>query len=107
MLSIRIRLSRDARVTMAIYDQMDRRVMMLCENRPYAAGENQRLWDGQDTSGRLLPDGIYQIEATAHAGWSTSNSAAWVSLDTSPALTSRTQRERLYNYLPSDPDSDE
>ncbi len=106
MLNIRLRLSRDARVTMAIYDQMDRRVMMLCENRPYSAGENQRLWDGQDASGRLLPDGIYQIEAIAASGWSTANSAAWVSLDTSPALVGRTQRERLYNYLPSDEEPD-
>jgi flagellar hook assembly protein FlgD len=107
LLVIRIRLSRDARLTMAVYDQTDRHVMTLCENRPYSSGDNQRLWDGQDASGRLLPDGIYQIEAIATAAWGKAHSAVWVSLDTSPAIASRSQREQLLSYLPSDEDLDE
>ena len=104
-LGIGIDLSRDARVTLAVYDQMDRHVMTLCENRPYSKGENQRLWDGQDTSGRLLPDGIYQIEATAHSTFGEATNAVWVNLDTSPAIVSRTRSERLYNYIPTGDDT--
>ncbi len=92
--AVRVTLSRAARVTLIVRDQMDREVLALVENRNYNSGQHLRLWNGRASLGQTLPTGVYQIEATATAFFNTLNSAVWVQLDASaPALTGGVQTE--------------
>jgi hypothetical protein len=68
---------------------MDHEVLSLVENRNYNGGQHLRLWNGRASMGQVLPAGVYQVEATATAFFSTVNSAVWVQLDAAaPALGS-------------------
>jgi flagellar hook assembly protein FlgD len=93
--AVRVTLSRAARVTLVVRDQMDREVLALVENRNYHAGQHLRLWNGRANLGQVAPGGVYQVEATASAFLSsTVNSAVWVQLDSSaPALGRPTASE--------------
>jgi hypothetical protein len=81
---LRVTLSRSARVTLRIRDQMDREIMTLVNNRNYTAGQHLRLWNGRTSRGSVLASGIYQVEATAATLFGGAiNSAVWVQLDSS------------------------
>lgn len=85
-LTMRLDLSRAAKVTLDVYDQMDRHVASLVENRRHTGGEHFRLWDGRDSFGHVLPTGTYLIEATARTLTSSVSSAVWVRLDATPIM---------------------
>jgi len=85
LLGIQIELSRSARVTLWVRDETGRTVTPLVANRHYSAGLHTRLWDGRNTFRRLLPGGVYQIEATAHTAFSSVTSGVWVRFDTLPS----------------------
>ncbi|HYN87284.1 MAG TPA: FlgD immunoglobulin-like domain containing protein [Ardenticatenaceae bacterium] len=104
-LTMRLDLSRAARVSLDVYDQMDQHVTTLVEDRRHSGGEHFRLWDGRDRTGQILPAGNYQIEATARTLAGSVTSAVWVQLDPTPALlgSRSTQRERWRRpYVPED-----
>jgi flagellar hook assembly protein FlgD len=92
--AVRVTISRAAKVNLVVRDQMDREVLSLVENRTYNGGQHLRLWNGRASMGQVLPGGVYQIEATATAFFSTVNSAVWVQLDAAaPSLGSGVQAE--------------
>jgi hypothetical protein len=43
-------------------------VRTLCANTAYAAGANERLWDGKDNAGRRVPAGLYRYMVFASSG---------------------------------------
>jgi len=86
LLTIRLDVSRDARVAIYVNDEMGRSVTTLVENRRYNAGVHTRLWDGRNSFRHLLPSGLYQIEATAHTTFNSVSSAVWVTMDTTPVM---------------------
>ncbi|MBC7187360.1 MAG: T9SS type A sorting domain-containing protein [Calditrichaeota bacterium] len=54
----------EARV--AVYDVMGEQVAVLCDGQ-LPSGEQRLTWDGRDDAGRLLPSGVYFVQArTAH-----------------------------------------
>ncbi|MCB1161441.1 MAG: right-handed parallel beta-helix repeat-containing protein [Candidatus Krumholzibacteriia bacterium] len=52
-------LANPAEVTLSILDVTGRLVRDLCTATPYAAGQHELRWDGQDGSGRPVPSGVY------------------------------------------------
>jgi flagellar hook assembly protein FlgD len=86
LLTIRLDVSRNARVSIHVNDEMGRPVTSLVENRRYNAGVHTRLWDGRNSFRHLLPSGLYQIEATAHSTFSSVSSGVWVTMDTTPVM---------------------
>jgi len=56
--SLFFELPRSKTVKLDIYDLRGRRVTTLVDN-VLEAGPHVRAWDGRDSSGRLLPDGVY------------------------------------------------
>lgn len=93
LLVMRLELSRSARVTINVYDQMDRLVATVVEKRRFGGGEHFRLWDGRDEIGQVLPSGSYLIEATASTGLSSVTSTAWVYLDATPPMLGTVTRD--------------
>ncbi len=63
-------LSDTARVTLAIYDSLNREVTTLLDNDFLQAGNHQASWNGMDGAGRILPQNyyLYTIEATGADG---------------------------------------
>ena len=55
---IRFRLTRPARVELAVFDAAGRQVAELL-NAPRRAGEHQVAWNGTDGQGNALPSGVY------------------------------------------------
>lgn len=62
--TVRYRLSRADRVTLAIYNIAGQQLRLLVKGRA-SAGEHEAFWDGRDDHGRLLPAGIYFLRMTA------------------------------------------
>lgn len=52
-------LSRDARVTVHVYDSDRQLVQTLANDGPRKAGENREAWDGKDLDGALVPNEAY------------------------------------------------
>lgn len=52
-------LARDAPVSLAVHDAGGRRVRVLAEAEPRAAGPHRMEWDGRDGRGRRVPPGVY------------------------------------------------
>lgn len=48
-------------LTVALYDLAGRRVQVLWDDRPAAAGRKRLAWDGRDRSGRLVAPGHYLL----------------------------------------------
>jgi hypothetical protein len=67
---ITYKLSKDAAVTVNIYDESDRRIRTLGTQVKTAAGFCSAEWDGKDDEGKFLPSGayIYTLEAVSDAG---------------------------------------
>ncbi len=100
LLVMRLELSRPARVTLSVYDQMDRFVLTIVEKRRFGSGEHYRLWDGRDELGQVLPTGSYLIEATASTRLASVTSTAWVYLDATPPMIGTVSRdERGTTYV--------
>ncbi len=106
LLTIRLDVSRNARVAIYVNDEMGRPVTTLVENRRYSAGIHTRLWDGRNSFRHLLPAGLYQIEATAHSTLSSVSSAVWVTMDTTPVTlgmpAARPETETRRRYFDDD-----
>ena len=61
---IRFELTKPARVTLAIYDVLGRRVRVLAD-RTYGPGRYALTWYGRDDQGRAAPSGVYFCRMTA------------------------------------------
>jgi PKD repeat protein/flagellar hook assembly protein FlgD len=57
--TIRYTLSKDADVTIRIYDNTDSLVRTLVDNQARAEGNRSEVWDGKDDSASIVPDGLY------------------------------------------------
>ena len=60
-------LSRPSDVVLRVYTVAGRLVRIL-ENAPGRAGYNQVMWDGRDSDGHLLANGVYLYTVTADDG---------------------------------------
>jgi flagellar hook assembly protein FlgD len=60
-----LELARSARVLVQVWDQDGNPVVTLMQQRRRRDGAHNLRWNGLDTHGRIVPDGIYEIEATA------------------------------------------
>jgi hypothetical protein len=58
-------LSRDAEITIKIYDLRGKAIRTLTAGEPEAKGLSQRVWDGKDSRGRLVSRGTYIVEVRA------------------------------------------
>lgn len=58
--TLRLALPREARVSLAVYDQQGRRLRTLLAGAQ-PAGERAIAWDGRDDGGRGVPSGIYFV----------------------------------------------
>lgn len=58
-LEVRYGLSRDARVTVKVYDPDRQLVRTLAADAERKAGQNKETWDGKDMDGALVPDEAY------------------------------------------------
>jgi flagellar hook assembly protein FlgD len=59
--TIRYRLSRAARVDLAIFDVAGRRVRVLESDRQRGAGLRTVTWNGRDDRGRVVASGVYFV----------------------------------------------
>jgi flagellar hook assembly protein FlgD len=57
-------LPRDARVEIAVFDLLGRRVRRL-ESGSRLAGRHRVVWDGRNESGAQLGNGVYMVRMTA------------------------------------------
>jgi hypothetical protein len=62
--TLRLSLPREARVSLAVFDQQGRRVRALLSGR-LPAGEHRAAWDGRDDGGRRVASGIYFVRCEA------------------------------------------
>jgi hypothetical protein len=64
-IDFRYNLSRDARVTIKVFDADQHLVQTLASNSQRKSGENKETWDGKDLDGMIVPDEAYffNIEA--------------------------------------------
>ncbi len=62
---LRLTLDRAARVKVQVWNEEDELVTTLIDRRRWHAGEHELAWDGTDRLGQLVPEGAYEIEATA------------------------------------------
>ncbi len=53
-------------VTLAIYDQLGRRVSLIVNSEIKAAGKHQALWTGKDHNGGSLPNGLYFVQLNSN-----------------------------------------
>jgi len=60
-----LELARSARVEVQVWDQAGHLVTTLLQQRRRRSGVHTLEWNGLDARGRIVPDGIYEIEATA------------------------------------------
>ena len=58
-------LARPARVKVQVWNSSGVEVATLLNRRRHNAGLHKIEWDGLDDIGRIVPDGVYEIEATA------------------------------------------
>lgn len=67
---IAYQLSKDAFVTVKLYNDRDIRIRTLIKNVSASAGSHSAVWDGKNDKGELLPSGfyIYTIEAECEGG---------------------------------------
>lgn len=63
--TIRYILSESSIVTIAIYDSLNNLVRVLENKTPKLPGTNTAFWDGKDSSGTIVGDGIYTYKITA------------------------------------------
>ncbi len=59
--TISLNLSRDANVTINIYDSESNLVRALLDNQPCPQGSNSFVWDGKNNEGKLVPDDFYRV----------------------------------------------
>jgi flagellar hook assembly protein FlgD len=64
-LRFRLDLARPAQVMVQVWDNADKLVTILLHRRRQHAGLHTLEWDGLDDHGRVVPDDIYEVEATA------------------------------------------
>jgi hypothetical protein len=80
MLVMAVDLSRSARTTIEVMDNMERPVALILNHRNRSAGQHLFVWDGYDDYGRTVPPGEYIVQASAKAFNSTVSSAVQVSV---------------------------
>jgi len=61
----RLHLSRSAKVTVRVWNEAEEEVAVLMDRRRWHAGQHVLVWDGRDGRGNPVPNGTYEIEATA------------------------------------------
>jgi flagellar hook assembly protein FlgD len=83
MLIMRMNLSRGAKIALDVYDEFNRHIATLVDERKMSNGEHFRLWDGRNNIGQTLHGGSYLVQATARTATNTATSAVWVRLDPS------------------------
>jgi hypothetical protein len=64
-LRLTMELARPARVKVQVWNSSGVEVATLLNRRRHNAGLHKIEWDGMDDIGRAVPDGVYEIEATA------------------------------------------
>lgn len=67
---LRYGLSRDARVTVKVYDADRQLAQTLASDAPRKAGQNREVWDGKDSEGAVVPNEAYFfcVEAADSSG---------------------------------------
>ena len=63
--TIRYTLSKDADVTLGVYDKTDTLVRTLLEDDPQATGARQVVWNGKNDAAAAVPDGLYTYKIDA------------------------------------------
>lgn len=63
--SLRLSLSRPARVTSTVFDASGRAVRLLLSSSMLAAGSSELSWDGRDAQGRPAAQGVYFVRVIA------------------------------------------
>lgn len=81
-----LHLSRPAKITIEVLDQLERPLTLLEEERRWDAGDHHVVWDGADDYGNMVPTGPYLIEATASTWTSSVRSAVEVYVDAEPTI---------------------
>jgi flagellar hook assembly protein FlgD len=64
-LRFHLELARPARTVVHVYDHAGERVATLMNRQRQRAGVHTLEWDGMDERGQLVPDGVYEVEASA------------------------------------------
>lgn len=88
--SIKYYLSENAYVTIKIHDSSDNLVKTLETKSRKAAGWNYVKWDGRNSTGSIVPDGVYTYKITAYddVGLSTTKSGTLIIERLAPSITS-------------------
>ncbi len=61
-ISLRVGLTREGPLTLAVFDLRGRRVRVLLDETRLSAGEHEYSWDGRDAQGRRIAEGVYLIK---------------------------------------------
>jgi len=95
-LLLRLNLSRPAKITVDVWSETDELVATLLYRRKRGTGDHVLVWDGRGDDGNAVPNGVYEIEATARTLTTAVSSSVRVSVETPrPSHVSRiTARDR-------------
>lgn len=63
--SIPFTLNKKAKVTAQVYDSKNKLVKTIANNQSFSGGTSAFVWDGKNTSGKLMPDGTYRLKVSA------------------------------------------
>lgn len=63
--SIPFTLNKKAKVTAQVYDSKNKIVKTIANNQSFSGGTSTFVWDGKNTSGKLMPDGTYRLKVSA------------------------------------------
>jgi flagellar hook assembly protein FlgD len=81
-----LELSRSAKVTVDVWNGSDELVATLIYRRKRGSGEHILVWDGCNDEGRLVPHGVYEVEATASTLTTSVSSSVRLQVDTITSL---------------------
>lgn len=88
-----LKLSRSAWVTVDIWNQESQLVASLIHRRRRGGGEHFLIWDGRDGRAHMVPNGLYEVEATASTLTTAVSSSIQVQVDASVAYLPARHRE--------------
>ncbi len=90
-------LARPAQVMVQVWNSSDELVTTLLQKRRRRSGLHTIEWDGLDGSGRVVPDDVYEIEATASTIFTTVTNRASVikTSERAPHITVRRRAESV------------
>jgi flagellar hook assembly protein FlgD len=92
-----LELARPAQVMVQVWNGSDELVTTLMHKRRRRAGLHTLEWDGLDSHGRVVPDDVYEIEATASTIFTTVANRATVikTSEQAPYITVRRRAEQV------------